>query len=79
MTTSPLPDPLDEHDHRDRIDMTNDLLIRRECGYWHWAWTGGGARCPLVTERHATGGTKYTLADWTGIAGPLRFVDEVTA
>lgn len=43
---------------------------------WHWIWTGGGARCPLVSKRHEPGSSEYTLADWAGIAGDLRFADE---
>lgn len=66
----PHPDPLDENDHRDRVQVDGDGLVRCDDGKWHSRWLGGighprGGHC---------GGA--TLAKWNRSYGPLTFADD---
>lgn len=66
--TDPAPDPLDENDHRDRIDCQGDKLRRLNCGSWHYGNPDDG--------RHVDCATK-TLKRWASQFGPIRFAYEV--
>ena len=63
---APAPDPLDENDHRDRIDM-DGLVVRRK-GHERWAWPGFS-------------GFSYKSAGWplsiiNATDGPLAFAPD---
>ena len=62
---TPEPDPLDENDHRDRLDHSGDLLVRVGHKHWH---TSKHANCQW---EHS-----YSLEDWNTSYGPLTFAPE---
>lgn len=62
-------DPLDENDHRDRIDKRGARIERRGDKHWH-------AEMASACSDPCRGNS---LADWDLVFGPLSFADEVTA
>ena len=62
------PDPLDENDHRDRVEARGIRLTRGKCGRWHAIQLNCRATHNL---------SSLTLANWAEGYGPLRFADEV--
>ena len=63
---APEPDPLDETDHRDRIDADGDRITRRGEGHWHH-WD---VNCACV------GSSPAPLVYFDGVCGPLTFAPE---
>lgn len=65
---APTADPLDESDHRDRIDGDGFRITRHGNKHWHTKTTTCYGHCE-----------DNSLANWNAACGPLRFADEVTA
>lgn len=57
------PDPLDEDDHRDRVDSDGDIWVRNPSGCWH----PSGFKCS---------GCRWSLSSLSDAYGPLTFAPE---
>lgn len=62
------PDPLDENDHRDRINKYGERLVRSFRGHWHTSQYDCREVCRFETDA-----TSFTLDSWDIYSSPLTF------